>query len=265
MEKIPSSLKKKNLLSFWDWVGEHFPSLTGAPSTQYYFDCEKTLFRTYAPHLEGKKVLKTDLWDEAKNSQILQWVENQGAQVHGLDISFQIANEAKGHFKEKFSGGLIVSDLRMIACNDESFDLIYSMGTIEHFQEHDQALRECYRVLKKGGIAIIGVPNKNDPFLRPLIVWILGAMDRYAYGYEKSFSRRELERMLQVVGFRVLDHSGILFMPGILRMIDLFLHVNWPKATVLTKPLIFPFSFLYKKFPSLRRHGYLITCIVQKP
>ena len=77
--------------------------------------------------------------------------------------------------------------------------------------------------------------------------------------------REELERMLKDVGFRILDTSGILFMPGLLRIIDLFLYVRWPGAAFLTKPLISPFAFLYKKFPSLRRHGYLITCIVQKP
>jgi len=254
-----------SLFSFWDWVGEHFPTLSGAPSTQYYFYCEKVLFQTYFPQLERKKVLKTDLWDEAKNSRILQWVEAQGAEVYGLDVSYQITKEAKDNFREGFSGGFIVSDLRRIAYDDESFHLIYSMGTIEHFPEYIQALKECYRVLRRGGYAFIGVPNKHDPFLRPLLVWVMSTMNMYAYGYEKSFSRRALERILQDVGFRVLDTSGILFMPGILRIFDLYLHVNWPKATVLTKPLISPFRFFFRKFPSLRRHGYLITSVVQKP
>jgi hypothetical protein len=71
--------------------------------------------------------------------------------------------------------------------------------------------------------------------------------------------------MLGDVGFEILDRSGILFMPGSLRMLDLFIHVKWPKASFLMSPFIRPFAFLYRTFPSLRRHGYLIASVVQKP
>jgi hypothetical protein len=53
--------------------------LYSAPSTAYYFECEKKLFELYFFPLAGKKVFKTDLWDEAKNSQILKWVAEQKA------------------------------------------------------------------------------------------------------------------------------------------------------------------------------------------
>jgi SAM-dependent methyltransferase len=62
------------------------------------------------------------------------------------------------------------------------------MGTVEHFPEYRLVLEECCRVLKPGGKAIIGVPNKFDPFLRPLLVWFLNKLSLYAYGFEKSFS-----------------------------------------------------------------------------
>jgi len=249
----------------WEWMGEFFPSLTGAPSTQYYLECEKELFRSFFPDFQGKRVLKTDLWDEAKNTQILKWVAKQGSEVFGLDISFSIVSKAKILFESHEKKGFIVSDLRNIAYADESFDYIYSMGTIEHFRESFQALKECFRVLRKGGKAIFGVPNKYDPFLRPLMVFILRKLGLYAFGYEKSFSRKQLEIMLEEAGFRIVANSGILFMPGEFRMFDLFLHVLWPESTFLTKPMIIPFAFLYKKLPFIRRHGYLIACIVERP
>jgi hypothetical protein len=64
---------------FWDDVGANFPSLKGAVSTDYYFDCERWLFETYFPKLRELVVLKTDLWDEAKNTEILRWAADQGA------------------------------------------------------------------------------------------------------------------------------------------------------------------------------------------
>ncbi len=263
---MKTSTPNSSYRSFWDGTGESFPAFHGAPSTKYYFECERTLFESFFPGMEGKKIFKSDLWDEAKNTRILKWAADRGAEVYGLDISYPIVKDTQDLFRRSsLKCGIIVSDLRQIAFDDESFDYIYSMGTIEHFKEYRQALGEIYRVLKKGGRAIIGVPNKWDPFLRPVMVTFLNWLNLYGYGYEKSFSMRRLERMLQDVGFEILERSGILFMPGSLRMLDLFVHVNWPKASFIMAPFIRPFAFLYKSFPSLRRHGYLIASVVQKP
>lgn len=87
----------------------------------------------------------------------------------------------------------------------------------------------------------------------------------YSYGFEKSFSMRELEHLLRSAGFRILDRSGILFMPGWLRMADLYLVVIHPKLSVLTAPLIRTFTDLQRRFPALRHHGYLSACVVQRP
>jgi len=260
----PSS--KDALRSFWDWTGYFIRPFIGAPSTRYYSECEKILFRTYLADLRGKRVFKTDLWDEAKNSQILNWAAEQGAEAFGLDISEQITREARRSFaRAGLALSCIISDLRAPGFKDESFDYIYSMGTIEHFPEYRLALQECFRLLKKGGRAIIGVPNKFDLFFRPLLVSFLQSLNLYAFGQEKSFGMRRLEQMLEETGFRVVGRSGILFIPGWLRMIDLLWHEHWPKSNFLLAPLISPFAFLYRKSPSLRRWGYLIGCVVYKP
>ncbi len=254
--------------SFWDFTGRQISAFYDAPSTRYYFECEKGLFERYLPDLRGKRILKTDLWDEAKNTRILRWAAQQGAEVYGIDISPEILREALSAFPSSsnhFHPCFIVSDVRSIGFPSDYFDYLYSMGTVEHSPEYLRALQECFRVLKKGGRAIIGVPNKLDPFLRPAFVYLLHKFGLYAYGYELSFTTREFNRLLEQVGFRVIDNSGVLFMPGLLRMADLYLfcHMRW--ATALTAPLIAPFAFLYRRFSWLRRHGYLIACAVEKP
>jgi SAM-dependent methyltransferase len=257
---------QSNYKSFWDWTGHSIPPFYDAPSTHYYFECERQLFVSFFPDLSGKRVFKTDLWDEAKNTRILNWAAQQGAEVFGLDISGQILAEARRSFERtKGKLGGIVSDLREIGFKDESFDLIYSMGTVEHFPEYRQAIEECFRVLRKGGKAIFGVPNTFDPFLRPLLVAFLNGLSLYAYGEEKSFGMKTLERLLREAGFQIIGRGGILFMPGWLRMLDLFLYVRWPGSRFWLAPLVRPFAYLYRKFPLLRRQGYLIACVVQKP
>jgi SAM-dependent methyltransferase len=255
-----------NLKPFWERVGYSFPSLVKAPSTRFYLECEKRLFRKYYPDLETSSLFKTDLWDEAKNTQILKWAADNGAKVYGIDISSSILKEAKQLFIDnQKSHKFVVSDVRNICFADNSFDYIYSMGTVEHFPDSLTAVKECFRVLKKGGTAIIGVPNKCDPFLRPAMVAFLKLLNLYAYGYERSFTRKGIEKIAKEAGFVIKDKDGILFIPGWLRMFDLFLHSYLPGLNFITKPFVAFFTFLSRKFPRLNRHGYLIACIVQKP
>ena len=84
--------------AFWESAGADIPAFFDAPSTRYYFECERMLFETCFGDLRGKKILKTDLWDEAKNSRILNWAAAQEAEVYGLDISRPIIREAKKFF-----------------------------------------------------------------------------------------------------------------------------------------------------------------------
>ena len=65
---------------FWARVGRQFPDLDGAASTRYYAENEQRLFTEHLPPLDGLKILKTDLWDEAKNSRTLR-ITNLGRRV----------------------------------------------------------------------------------------------------------------------------------------------------------------------------------------
>jgi len=245
---------------FWQKVGEQFPDLGGAASTAYYLENEKRLLTEHVPDLARSAVLKTDLWDEVKNTRILQWVHGQGAAVFGVDISEPTVRQARAAFSD---GGLraTVADVRSLPYRDGRFDAIYSMGTIEHFRDPETALREMHRVLRPGGRAVVGVPNRWDPFLRPLLASALQAARLYGYGYERSFSRRALRRMLETAGFEVVAETAILFVPGWLRMADLALHSYFRPLAGLTALAVKPFAWLDRHVPAVRRHGYLIASV----
>jgi len=245
---------------FWQEVGEQFPDLGGAASTAYYLENEKRLLTEHVPDLARSAVLKTDLWDEVKNTRILQWVHGQGAAVFGVDISEPTVRQARAAFSD---GGLraAVADVRSLPYRDGRFDAIYSMGTIEHFRDPETALREMHRVLRPGGRAVVGVPNRWDPFLRPLLASALQAARLYGYGYERSFSRRALRRMLETAGFEVVAETAILFVPGWLRMADLAVHSYFRPLAGLTALAVKPFAWLDRHVPAVRRHGYLIASV----
>jgi SAM-dependent methyltransferase len=248
---------------FWAGVGERFPDLGGAASTSYYAANERRLFEEHLPPLNGLRILKTDLWDEAKNTRILAWASEQGAQAFGIDISRPTVVQAR----PAFSAGALqacVADVRAIPFRGATFDAIYSMGTIEHFAETEAAIVEMARVLKPGGRAIIGVPNRHDPFLRPAFAALLQALGLYAYGLEKSYSRRALRQMIERAGLTVVEETAILFIPGWLRIADLVCH-SWcrPLARV-TGACVWPFVLLDRYVPAVRRHGYLLATIATR-
>jgi SAM-dependent methyltransferase len=255
--------------AFWTGVGARFPDLGGAASTRYYADNERRLFQEHFPPLDGLRILKTDLWDEAKNTRILAWASLQGARVWGVDISEPIVRHAGAAFDAAPGAGHglrgIVGDVRDLPFPDASFDAIYSMGTIEHFDETTRAVTEMARVLAPGGRAIIGVPNRYDPFLRPLLASALQALGLYAYGYEKSYSRRAFRGMLEGAELVVVAETAILFMPGWLRMLDLACHAWCRPLARMTSALVWPFRVLDRHVPAVRRHGYLLATVVVKP
>ena len=250
--------------SFWDDVGANFPSLKGAVSTAYYFDCERWLFETYLPKLRDLVVFKTDLWDEAKNTEILRWAADHGARPMGVDVSIDVVREA-GRVLRAHRPGFVVGDVRAIPFREGAVDAVYSMGTIEHFEEYAQAVREIFRVLKPGGTAIVGVPNKLDPFLRPLMVHIMNAAGLYGYGMEKSFTPARSSACWSRPASGSPPGPGILFIPGWLRMLELWLYTRRSRLTGVTTPPVRLFAWLYRRVPAVRRHGYLTVCVAERP
>ena len=250
----------------WDEVARALPDLRGARSTACYRVCEQALVaRTLAPQ-PGERVLKLDLWNEAVNTRLLQWLDDAGVQVVGIDLSRVTTARARDNFvREERRSPLAQADIRALPFGDDSFDVVYSMGTIEHIDEYAQALAEVRRVLRPGGRAVIGVPYRWDVFGRPLLVWALQRLGRYPYSPERTFSARQLRAGMESAGLRVIARTGLLFVPGLLRLADLALHVRRHPLERLTAALVAPFERAELRWEWSRRLGYLLALVVQKP
>jgi len=256
---------RRRQLETWDRVAASMSDFASAPSTAYYRAREIDLIQRAAGPLAGKRVLKLDLWNEAINTRILSWVSAQGADAYGIDLSHVVAHRAHANARnEQFDVSISRADIRELPFLDGTFDVVYTMGTIEHIDEYPAALREIHRVLRIGGTAIIGVPNFWDPFLRPLIVAALEAVGQYPYAPEKSFTWRELRRDVEAAGLEVREMTGILALPGVLRMLDLFLHVRLGLSERWTSWFVRPFDAAEARFRWLDHIGYLATAIATK-
>jgi SAM-dependent methyltransferase len=78
---------------------------------------------------------------------------------------------------------------------DGSFDSALCTGVLEHLEEPEAALRECFRVLRAGGHAIYSVP----------FIWHLHEEPRDFY----RFSKHGLQYLFTKVGFEVLDLQAL--------------------------------------------------------
>ena len=115
--------------------------------------------------------------------------------------------------------------MRKLPFKSESFDGIYSSHTLEHFEFYDvyNILSEFNRVLKKGGLAVLYVPDMEQVFeiaksdleemlyiseagiVSPIdIIW--GMREAIKQGKEHmthktGFTQKSIEKKLSVMGF----------------------------------------------------------------
>ena len=249
----------------WDSLSRMMPDILPAASTQYYRQREIALIQQHFGTLRGKKILKLDLWNEAVNTRILNWMDFQGADTYGMDISHITASRAQRNSINSHGRlRILQSDIRFIPFADNSFDFVYTMGTIEHVEEYEIVVQEIQRVLKTGGRAIIGVPHKWDIFLRPLLVNVLDLFGKYLYAPETSMAASELKRIVERSGLRVLCRTGLLLMPGFIRMADLYFYTRRIPLHKITPLLLWPFEQFESRLEWIRKLGYLLVVIAEK-
>ncbi len=128
----------------------------------------------------------------------------RGAKVTLIDQSDKALDLARQRFDRlglsaEYREGDLLDPGKLV---DEGFDVSLSYGVIEHFK-HDsrtKTMQTHHDVLRPGGMAVIGVPNSNCPQYR---VWkaYLELRGWWPYGMEIPYSRRELQRRAEQVGF----------------------------------------------------------------
>ncbi|MBU0742232.1 class I SAM-dependent methyltransferase [bacterium] len=96
---------------------------------------------------------------------------------------------------------------------DDSFDLVFHQGLLEHFRDPLPLLREDLRVLRPGGYLLVDVPQTWHYYTVGKQVLI--AMGRWFAGWETQFTPARLERAATAAGGRVVRTYGDWMMPGL--------------------------------------------------
>ena len=84
----------------------------------------------------------------------------QAARYIGIDINQSGLRQARLYDE---TAELLLSSAEQLCFIDNLFDVTLLIEVLEHIPDDTKAIREAYRVLKPGGIAIITAPNKRFP------------------------------------------------------------------------------------------------------
>lgn len=109
--------------------------------------------------------------------------------VIGLDASLSALQYAC------LRGGnaLVSADGQRLPFTDATFDLVAVLDVLEHLEDDEQALREIWRVLKRGGAIVFTVPAF-------ISLW---SVHDIALAHRRRYSYGELKQKLQGTGFGI--------------------------------------------------------------
>ena len=95
------------------------------------------------------------------NGEFLFLAKKRGFNSFGVEVNKNTANIAISNGLEVFHGKL--EDAKF---NDDYFSVVYLGDVIEHVARPDILVKECKRILKRGGIMVISTPNMDCFFAR---------------------------------------------------------------------------------------------------
>jgi SAM-dependent methyltransferase len=140
----------------------------------------------------------------------------------------------------------------------DSFDSAVCTAVLEHLEEPEQALRECYRVLRPGGVALYSVP----------FIWHLHEEPRDFY----RLTKYAISYLSEKVGFELLELralSGFWVTFGQLLVYNLYRYHRGPLRVLPVIPLIGlgvqGVSYLLDRIDRAERWTWMYMFVVRKP
>lgn len=127
----------------------------------------------------------------------------EGSTFTGIDISGKLCDMARQNNPE---ATIVQGDAEALPFADNSFDIILMTEVMEHLLDYAQALSEVRRVLKKGGVFVMSVPNRDwarYDFYDKIRNHNLQPVDDHYFRFA------EITGLLKQAGFRIVRYRGL--------------------------------------------------------
>jgi SAM-dependent methyltransferase len=175
-----------------------------------------SLFERWLPAQSCANLLKTDLFDEAMGSGLYPLLTAHARRVAAIDVAPTVLAAATMRYPELLAAA---ADVRRLPFASGSFDIVVSNSTLDHFDTRDEilaSLRGFHRILRPGGRLLLTMDNLANPAvaLRNALPYaLLRRLNLVAYPLGATAGPRRLRRMLNDVGFDVLETVALLHCP----------------------------------------------------
>jgi len=123
---------------------------------------------------------------------LLEHTEN----VHGLDQSVHQLEKAWAKLGKHDPVSFYRGDAERLPFKDDTFDVVWSSGSIEYWPNPVAALQECRRITKPGGQVLIVGPNYPNSTV----------FQKLADAIMLFYDRDEADRMFRAAGYDDLRH-----------------------------------------------------------
>jgi len=115
----------------------------------------------------------------------------------GVDISpWAIQNAKKNSLTKKLNVDFVVADAENMHFQDDTFDIVINTALLQYFDKPEKVIKEIYRVLKPGGIAVIEVPLKYGLYyFKPLMSFLTSKRDIGKEPINRCYSKKEFKKL----------------------------------------------------------------------
>jgi len=191
------------------------------------------LIAGWADVAASRMILKTDLFAEAFGPEQYLFYLAPPEGIVGIDVSRNIVKQAgkqaAGHNID--SSGYLCCDVKHLPFRDNSFDLIISDSTLDHFPTEEDivvSIKELGRILHPGGSLILTIDNKSNLTYPPFIMFRLWMKLKLApYYIGRTLSRPKMKQTIEDSGMYIAESTTIFHYPhpdGLVRLVERFVH-----------------------------------------
>jgi len=260
---------KRDAKIYWDIVTKAGEAGYAEPLWRAHCDAvNNSLVSRWLLSHHTENVLKTDLFDEVLADGLYHCLKSRARDVVGIDISPLAVKTAYARHRGLMGS---VADARCLPFSDESFDLIVSISTLDHFEEPGHiiiGLNEFHRVLKSGGQLIITLDNPANPVIalrNSLPFRLLHAIGLVPYFVGATFSHGRLNHHLKQSGFDIIKTGSVMHCPRVFAVIlaRIIGRVGTPSIRKRFLRLLLAFEHL-EKLPTRYLTGHFIAVFAEK-
>lgn len=169
-----------------------------------------------APRLEGKRTLDIGCSDGL-------YLRGLSPDSVGIEQMPELAAKARSRGHEVIEGN---GEEILPKIESESFDAILASHVLEHVKRPIDLLEEVARILRPGGLLVLGLPTERNIFRNLL------RMDYYAGTHIYSFTTRNTEVLLGQVGL-VAEPEVIYHLPKLRGQAGVKVHKVWNRPPSL--------------------------------